>query len=479
MRNSFLIPLFGLLAVSNLFAFEFDECQVKKNALSIDAECAVLERPENPAEPQGKKVQIHVTRFPARTPEPAADAFTVIQGGPGMSSIDLFLSMRGIFAGVQSKRDVLVFDQRGTGRSNMLTCEQDEDSDLIALQPEEIKRQAQTCLDQLASNPAFYTTSVAVQDMEAIRAAAGYEQLSIYGVSYGTRVAQHYARRYPQKTRLLILDGVADVGLNLAGGEIAVRSQQAFDRMVQRCDENQACKDQFGNLADKFNALRKRLQESPAEVSFLHPVSGQPVTEMLTEQHLLGMVRLMPYSTESLALLPFILAQAFDANYVPMAAQSVLAEQQFSNDYAYAMNNSVVCTEDAPFVTAADLEGQAQTYFGSMMADSMQALCEVWPKGPMDEEFRESFTSDIPALLLSGETDPITPPENGSKAAAMFTNSKHIVVPAHGHGVIGRGCLPQLAGDFIELASVDELEEACVFRERALPFFITPAGPTP
>jgi len=460
-------------------ALGFAPCQVQKRSVSVDAECAVLSRPENPANPTGPKVDVHVAKFPARTPEPAADAFTIIQGGPGMSSIDLYLSMQGVFAGIQAKRDILVIDQRGTGRSNMLTCEFEDESDYTTFDPVRTKLLAEECLAKLDADPRFYTTSVAVQDLDAVRQAAGYDQLTLYGVSYGTRVAQHYLRTFPAQTRAVVLDGVADVGLNLAGSEIAIRSQQAFDRMVERCRSNSACQDQFGNLAEKFSELRERLANTPQTVKFAHPESGVFIEETLTDMHLLAMVRLMPYSTESLALLPLILAEAHAGNYIPMAAHSVLIEQQFTKNYAYAMNNSVVCSEDAPFLTEADLQGHESTYFGPLMAESMQAMCSVWPQGPVDQQFRDAFSSDVPALLLSGETDPITPPANGERAAAMFTQAKHIVVPHHGHGVIGRGCLPQFVSEFVEAGSVQGLDESCVERELALPFFISPAGPTP
>lgn len=459
--------------------FRFESCQIKKNSLSVDAECAVLKRLEDPGKPEGRQIEIHVARFPSRSPDPEMDAFTIIQGGPGMSSIDLYLSMRRVFSGIRAKRDILVIDQRGTGRSNMLTCEQNDELVNAEFSPELTKKIARECLDQLESDPRYYTTSIAVQDLEAVREGSGYEQLSIYGVSYGTRVAQHYLRRFPGATRAVVLDGVADTELNLAGSEIAIRSQQAFDSMIARCKAEKECKDVFGDIEANFSFQRELLKESPISVRLAHPISGEIKEQSLNEQHLLGMVRLMPYSTESLALLPLLLHEAGKGNYVPLAAQAMLTETKFSNDYAYAMNNSVVCAEDVPFLNAGDLEGDEQTYFGKTVSEGMRALCEIWPKGPVDADFREPFESTVPVLLLSGETDPITPAENAQRALKMFSNALHIVAPAHGHGVVGRGCIPQLATTFIDEASVENLSIECVDRERAFPFFLSPTGPTP
>lgn len=457
----------------------FQRCQIEKGAIIVDAECAVLSRPENPAAPAGKQIELFIAKFPSRAPQPEADALTIIQGGPGMSSIDLYLNMRGVFAGMRAKRDILIVDQRGTGRSNMLTCPQHDDLSYRAFDPKIVAAVTSECLAQLDADPRFYTTSVAVSDLEAVRSAAGYEQLSIYGVSYGTRVAQQYLRSYPAATRAVILDGVADIELNLAGGEIARRSQQAFDRMVSRCNADSHCQSQFGDLEKKFTTVRARLNQSPVEVKLAHPISGAQIKETFTEQHLLGLVRLMPYSTESLALLPLLLAQAHAGDFRALAAQAILSEQQFTDDYAYAMNNSVVCTEDEPFLTAADFTGQEQTFFGADVSASIQTVCSLWPRGPLSADFRKPFHSTVPTLLMSGQNDPITPPANADRALQMFANGLHVSVPAHGHGVISRGCLPQLAEIFIKQASVEELDLACVEREQAVPFFITPAGPTP
>lgn len=478
--------LIGFVFIASLFAsqeiladLEFKECRVSKGALSVDAQCASFERLENPADENGKTIAIEVVKFPARTPEPAADAFTIIQGGPGMSSIDLFLQLRPIMYAIQAKRDVIVVDQRGTGRSNMLTCEIGDDTYYADFDEQATKQVAKDCVASLDSDLRFYTTSVAVQDLEAIRQAAGYAQLSVYGVSYGTRVAQHYARRYPTSIRALVLDGVADISLNLAGSEISKRSQQALEKITKRCKKEQDCIERLGDVKANFEAVRARLKANPIELEFAHPNHGSLVSMTLTEQHLLGAVRLMPYSTESLALMPLVLSQAHEGNYQPLAAQALLGDETFKQDYAFAMNNSVVCAEDYPFLTAQDLLGQSDTYLGDMFAQSLAAMCSVWPKGQVDDDFRAPFESNIPTLLMSGEFDPITPPENAERALQQFSNAAHVVVPNHGHGVVARGCVPQLLSEFIESASLQEFDSSCVQRERAQPLFVSPAGPTP
>ena len=425
-----------------------------------------------------KQIDLFVAKLAAKTVDPAPDAFTLIQGGPGGSSVDMAIGFRQVLDMIRSERDVIIMDQRGTGRSNKLACDTDPEPSSFDL--EKIAETTLTCRAKLAQNDlTAYTTSVAVQDLEALRLAAGYQQLSIYGVSYGTRVAQHYLRRYPSHTRAIIIDGVADIGLNLAGAEIARRSQDAFDDIVKRCKDTESCASEFGDIEVKFSELRARLSAQPQELVFSHPRTSKPHNYTFTQYDLLGAVRLMPYSTEGLALLPMLISQAHAGNYQPLAANIVSSNESLEETFATGMHNSVVCTEDAPFVKPGARAAAKDTYFGSIMIDALNTTCEHWPVGLMDDDFLNPFESDVPVLILSGETDPITPPENGQRAAEMFGNSKHLVVPSHGHGVIGRGCVPFLLRDFLTNANFDELNTDCIERERAMPFFIDASGPTP
>ena len=480
------LPMFMLLLLSAVLtelahastdaALEFAPCRVTLGAQSEDGECATLVRPENPKDAESQSVSLFVVRFAAKSPARADDAFTIIQGGPGMSSIDLYMGRRASFANIRQNRDIVLIDQRGTGRSNMFGCPLPEDPTLVPT-PEASKALAQECLEQFDGAAEHYTTARAIEDLEALRASAGYPAFTLYGVSHGTRVAIEYARAYPNKTRALLLDGVVPPSVNLAGNEISLRSQQAFDRVAKRCSKEPDCEAAHGDLTEQFAKARRLLSEKNATVKLAHPRTGEMLEREITELDLLGVVRLMPYSTESLALMPLLLSEAANQNYTMLAAQLISIEEDFFANYAVGMNNSVMCTEDYPYLTEQERESLLNTFFAGTMVETIAAVCEVWPPGQDYSQSRQAFSSAIPTLVMSGELDPITPPQNGQLLVDMFSNAQHVIVPGHGHGVFDRGCVNQLVNDFVASPNFSEFDASCVERERAFPLFINKLGP--
>lgn len=461
-------------------SLEFKRCTVTLQAHEMDAQCATLKRHENPNDDGSRLIDLSVIKLPSHSPEPEPDAFTIIQGGPGGSSIDLAMSLRSAFNEIRKKRDILVVDQRGTGRSNLLTCDAPPEG-VSGFDLQLVRKQTKECVDKLSkdSDLRYYTTSVAVDDLEAMRAATGHTKLNVYGVSYGTRVAQHYLRKYPLSTRSVVLDGVAQVGLNLAGGEIARRWEDGFTQLTEDCLNDAACKETHGDLRATFRELQQRFEAQNVAVTVPHPRTAHPTDYTFTEDSLLIALRLMLYGTEQRALIPILLSETKKANYTFAASQIILVEESLTAQFAMGMHNSVVCAEDAPFVTEEDIAKADGTLIGRKMSQAMQATCDSWPKGPVDEDFFQPFKSKVPVLVLSGKTDPITPPANGEIATNMLGNAKHIVVPAHGHGVVARGCVSKLVSNFIYEASLDEIDASCVERERAMPIFSTLTGPRP
>lgn len=446
--------------------------------MEVDARCGTLAVPLDPREPDGEAIDLFVAVVEALAEQGAADPLVVIAGGPGQAATSFYVTAEAAFARVVRKRDIILVDQRGTGRSAPLMCGGGEDD--LFLKAGDIDRvvdASQECLEGLAHDPRFFTTSVAVRDLEQVRDALGYAELNLYGISYGTRVAQHYLRRYPDRTRRVILDGVLPPAVAL-GADVPLASQAALDALFDRCETDAGCREAFPDLRIRFAAVLARLRETPVEVTLDHPRTGDTVDVVVDHWMLIGVVRLLVYQPQTASLLPFLIDAVDRGDYSALATQVFLLAEGLE-DLAVGLNNAVVCTEDVPFQGDVDLEAQAATYMGTTFVDVLARTCELWPRGLMDDDLRELVTSDKPVLMLSGELDPITPPHYARRAAARLANVVDVVAPGQGHGMLMTVCGRRLVAEFLDIDAVGTLDRSCVDRIRPPPIFTSRMGPGP
>ena len=450
----------------------------------IEARCADFERPLDPADPDGETITVFVAIVSALSLEPQRDPFVPIAGGPGQATSEFYAAYANAFESIRQERDIVLVDQRGTGRSTRLDCEMDEEVVEGQVSIEESAEGARRCLESLPADPRFFTTSVAVEDLEAVRAALAYPQFNVYGISYGTRVAQHYLRRFPDSTRTVILDGVVPPQVAL-GPAIALEAQRALDAIFARCERNPGCNERFPEVGLTFARLTEALIEQPVSVELADPLTGQAQVLSFGHNELAGALRLLSYHPNTVALIPLLVHEAAAGNLEPLASQYLMVSESLSEALSIGMHNAVVCTEDAPFFDGERVEREAleATYIGPVQLDALEAMCAVWPAGVMDGGLRTPVATDKPVLLLSGDADPITPPRFAELAAVEMRNRVLLVGTDQGHGQAARTCIPEIMADFIDAASVDAIDEAdreCVAtRQFAMPFFLDYTGPAP
>ena len=477
-----LLLLSALSFAEDSSVLELSDCRISVSPGSpgIAARCGAFARPLNPMDERAGSIDLKVAVIPALSLEPALDPFVPIAGGPGQSTIQFYAGWTAAFERIRQDRDILLLDQRGTGESAPMTCELDEDAIDGKYSTEQTLRLTNECLDLLPHDPRFFTTSVAVQDLEALRVALGYGQLNLYGVSYGTRVAQHFARRYPDSTRTVIIDGVVPPQLPL-GPEIATESQRAIDRVFERCAKDAACNERFPDLRNDFAALRDTLSVAPVAVELMHPVTAKQESVEFGDQQLAAAIRLLLYSPQTVALLPLVISEAARGNYTPLAAQFHMIVASLAESLSIGMHNAVMCTEDAPFIDWDNLDHDAihASYMGPLQLDAIKTMCSVWPTGVLDEDLREPLATDVPVLLLSGGADPITPARYAEMAAVELRVAWQLTGENQGHGLAAVGCMPRVVGEFVKTAALADGAADCLADAFVMPFFIDYSGPAP
>ncbi len=460
-------------------SIEFENCTLEMpgTVLTAEARCGWLEVAEDPADPSGKKIQIHVAMAPAVTQEPDPDPLFLFAGGPGQAASEAYVILRGVLEKIRRKRDIVMIDQRGTGKSNPMMCQPEEVDFNAVTDLDEIKQIALDCLAELDADPRFYTTAIGMDDYDLVRQALGYEKINLLGVSYGTRSAQVYLRQYPDRVRSMILDSVIPPQL-LLGAEHAQRLDESVEKVLAACANDETCNESFPNGQENLRELLTGLRAQARSITITHPVTGLPEPILMNADVLAAAVRFLSYSSETQAMLPLLIFEAKTNDvFSRIASQALIVISRISDSLAHGMELSVICSEDYPFM---DLHADAgDTLMGNIFIEALQAQCDAWPRGAVAADFHEPKAFPLPVLLMSGERDPVTPPIYAEQAAQQYENSLHLVAAGQGHNVVGKACIRTIAQDFIVAGSISDLDTECVARIKPSPFFNSLLGPTP
>jgi pimeloyl-ACP methyl ester carboxylesterase len=444
----------GLTLCSIAAAIDWEPCRLK--GLAHEALCGSVRRPLDPARPGGTAIDVHVAMVPALARHKLPDPVVFIAGGPGQSAIDLAGPLTAQMGRLTNRRDLVFVDQRGTGRSAPLRCE--DDGDVLRPLAERVDTAAQVaravrCARMLAQLPhgdlTRYTTTIAMADLDAVRAALGAPRINLIGASYGTRAVLEYMRLFPQAVRRAVLDGVAPSDMVLPSS-FSIDNQAALDALFDWCAVDAVCKGRHPDLRATWSRL---LDALPRRVTLVEPFTGRREAVLLTRDAVLGMVRSPLYVPALAAGLPAAIEEAAAERYDALVGLAAALTGPGNVTYS-GMHFSVVCAEDLPRLQAGGGEIGAQ--FGRSFATLYEQVCAHWPRAPIDAGFYTLPRATAATWVLSGAADPATPPRHGARVAAMLgSKARHTVVPNAGHGVMGLACLREAVQRFIDAADDD------------------------
>ena len=444
----------------------------------IDAMCGTLRVSEDRTAKTGRTIDLSVAVLKATGRKAAPDALFLLAGGPGQSAQEVYPQLADAFVRINLTHDIVLVDQRGTGHSNALTCA-DEERAAASVDQEEMAALATKCEGELGKRADLrqYTTAVAMDDLDDVRGALGYDTIDLYGASYGTRAALVYLKRHESHVRAVVIDGVAPPDWTLAA-LFGRDGQRTLDRVFARCAGDPSCDRAFPDLA---GSLKKLLgtHDKPTSVTLSHPVTAAPLTVQVSRDSLASTIHALSYESETLALLPLLIhTAAVTGDLRPLAAQSLILSDAMKIDLG--MHLAVVCNEDVPYFDVAKITADNEgSYLGAAPALRYIDACQAWPRANVTPEDRAPVSSDKPVLLLSGEIDPVTPPSNASLAARTLPHSLEVTVPGEGHGALQRSCTRRIVSDFVERASVAGLSTECLKDTRPTALFTSSAGPQP
>jgi len=460
---------------------ELVEC--REPGVSGPLRCGTFEVPENPDAPDGRRISLKIVVAPAND-RAGADPVFFLAGGPGQSATATMPIALGFLDEARDQHDLVFMDIRGTGDSNPLACP-DENDDLAARLEFTSDREVLTkCLAGLDADTRFYNTPRFVADLDAVRTAMGFEQINLYGGSYGTRLGLAYMAAHPDRVRSAVLDGLAPFEMKLFT-TFGADGKETLDRLFADCDADPGCGETFPDLAGRFLPWLDSLapmEGEPRRITLTDPRTGEQVPDVpLDRPAVASAVRGLLYSTEYAALLPYAIDAAIRGDYRPLVGQSLILGEGVGETMAVGLLLSTVCAEDLPRMNDADRAAMAsEPFLGSSMVDMIAEACSVWPHGEVPASLFEPVTVDIPVLLLSGAEDPVTPERWATLAAASLPRATSVTLPATAHIAATGGCADRLIDDFYgDPEGEHHTNRKCLTKIERPPFFLSATGPTP
>jgi len=440
--------------------------------------CGTHEVFENRATREGRKISLKIVVFAATGPNPQPDPFVYIPGGPGSSATEDAPYLAKPFARIREQRDLLFVDQRGTGGSNPLNCklfnEADPQSFLGYFFP---LAEVRKCREELEpkADLKLYTTAIAMDDLNEVRAALGYKQLNLYGASYGTRATLVYLRQHGPTVRTATLFGVSPTN-QFMPRIFPQDTERALQGVLTECASDADCSKAFPNVQAEAKLVLERLLKGPVEVELTRETgrndkdaTSAPSTKFkvsLSRDLVAEAIRYMLYNPAAALRIPLFLHLASQNNFVPFARAALDYRDGIVASGSNGLYLSVTCAEDLPWVKADEARQlAANTFLGDYRYRQQSEACALWPRAAISADYSQPVRSNVPVLIFTGEWDPVTPPANAAGVARHLSKSLNVVIPHGGHGfngLEGTDCIDRLQSEFVSKGTTEGLNTDCV-----------------
>ena len=463
-----------LILVTALLLVLLSSCTKSNQSLELtpctiagrSALCGSLPVYENRDTRTGRMINLKIAVIKSTDPQPAKDPVFLLAGGPGVAATEDYGNMR-LFSYIQKDRDLVLVDQRGTGGSHQVTPP--TTPDWSGLSPSEVEKEyAAWIKEQLPKfdlDMRYYTTSVAMDDLDEVRQALGYEKINLFGGSYGATAAQYYLRQHEEHVRSVILFGGSLGNVRIWERQPA-NAQKALDATFSLCESDPACHSAFPDVRAEFTALLEKLDEKPVDIQL---DSG---TLTLTRDFFAAKVEDMTRDTKQAAALPRLIHRAY-----ALDEWETIGNASYGDWSDLLMSYSIQCNEKWASFSPEEVSrlGQGSYLLGwdLFRATKYTLVCKYLPKGITPEGDSHQPISEVPVLLFNGELDPLDPPANVAGSQEIWPNSLALTLPFRGHSIsddTSAACILRIVDKFIEAGSIQDLPTECLQDIKPFPF---------
>ncbi len=431
----------------------------------MTARCGTLAVSEDRRIRNGRKIKVFVGVVRAYGPRPHSAPIFWLSGGPGgAAASDDARFATSMFLAANRKRDIVLVDQRGVGRSAPLICPPppaDVDTD------EEGLAYAQGCLRDVGRDPRLYTTDAAMDDLDAVRKALGYGRIVLYGGSYGGSAGQVYIARHGAHVAAAVLDGATLLDVPI-WERMPLSTQRAFDRLAARCAVDAACHLAFPDVAADLRSVFARLRAAPLEVPYNGAVLSFGIADA---QETLRTLLRVPGSA---ARVPLILHRAASGNYTELLTPWSMLLPSGEYTARTLMYWAILCGDGWSRYDPAEVVrfGTGTEFLETSLAAarSLPAVCALLGPSLPAPDSGAAVRSRVPVLFLVGGMDPQDPLENVADARRTLPNAQILVVPGAGHGSLQYGCLQRVTARFFSAHRLTAADRTCAAAVHPPPF---------